>query len=115
MSDRFSAALERLSRVVGVQGALVVETEAGVPVATELSTEVDGGAVAALAASLYRRAKQAAVTGGMERLETLQLEAEGGHVIVAGAGDVLVIAVTERGAQLGMVRVEAQRAAESLL
>jgi predicted regulator of Ras-like GTPase activity (Roadblock/LC7/MglB family) len=44
----------------------------------------------------------------------LQLEAEDGHVIVAGAGDVLVIAVAARDAHLGLVRVEAQRAAESL-
>ena len=114
MSDRYAEALARLSRVVGVQGALVVETAAGVPVASELSTEVDGNAVAALAASLYRRASQAAQTGGLERLEALQLEAEGGHVIVAGAGEVLVIAVVARDAQLGMVRIEAERAAESL-
>jgi predicted regulator of Ras-like GTPase activity (Roadblock/LC7/MglB family) len=114
MSERFAAALQRLSRVVGVQGALVVETEAGVPVATELAMDVDGGAVAALAASLYRRASQAAATGGFENLDALQLEAGDGHVIVAGAGDVLVIAVAARDAHLGLVRVEAQRAAESL-
>ncbi len=114
MSERYRAALARLSRVSGVAGALVVEAAAGVPVAAELAGGVDGNAVAALAASMYRRAEQTAAIGGFESLRTLQLEAEHGHVVVAPAGIVLVIAVAARDAQLGLVRVETQRAAESL-
>lgn len=114
MTGRYTDALERLSRVSGVAGALVVEAKAGVPVAADVAAGVDSGAVAALAAAMYRGAQRAAQTGGYDGVHTLQLEATAGHVVVASAGEMLVIAVAERDAQLGLVRLETQRAAESL-
>jgi predicted regulator of Ras-like GTPase activity (Roadblock/LC7/MglB family) len=93
---------------------MVVETEAGVPVVAELREGVEGGAVAALASSLFRRTDQAARTAAFGVVGTLQLEAEAGHVIVANAGDLLVVVIAERGAQLGLVRLEAHQAAEAL-
>ncbi|MHB1169381.1 MAG: roadblock/LC7 domain-containing protein [Longimicrobiales bacterium] len=114
MTARYTDALEKLSRVRGVAGALVVEAKAGVPVAADVAAGVDSGAVAALASALYRGASRGMQTGGYEALRTLQLEATAGHVVVAGAGEMLVIAVAERDAQLGLVRLETQRAAESL-
>ena len=114
MSDIYKDVLARLTRVPGVRGALLVETDAGVPVVAELAVDVDGGAVAALASSLFRRTNVAAQTAAFGNLRTLQLEAESGHVIVADGGDLLVVVVTEKGAQLGMVRLEAHRVAEAL-
>jgi predicted regulator of Ras-like GTPase activity (Roadblock/LC7/MglB family) len=114
MSDLLAQAADRLSRVSGVRGAMVVETEAGVPVVAELREGVEGAAVAALASSLFRRTDQAARTAEFGRVGTLQLEAEAGHVIVANAGDLLVVVIAERGAQLGLVRLEAHQAAEAL-
>jgi predicted regulator of Ras-like GTPase activity (Roadblock/LC7/MglB family) len=114
MSDIYSAAVERVSRIPGVRGALVVEPEAAVPVVAELSEGVDGAAVAALAASLYRRMLQACETAGAGPLHTLQLQADLGHVVVVGAGEVILVAVAGNDAQLGLVRVEALRAAEAL-
>lgn len=114
MSDIFQEALERLSRVTGVRGAMLVEADAGVPVMAELTEGVDGNAVAALAGSLFRRTMKAATTAEFGRLTTLQLEAEAGHVIVADAGELLVVVVAEKSAQLGLVRLEAYRAAESV-
>ena len=114
MSDVFSQALSRLSHVSGVRGALIVEADAGVPVLSELAQGVDGDAVAALASSLYRRTHKAADTAEFGKLRTLQLEAEAGHVIVASGGDMLVVVVAEKNAQLGLVRLEAHRAAEAL-
>jgi predicted regulator of Ras-like GTPase activity (Roadblock/LC7/MglB family) len=114
MSDLYSDALDRLSRVPGVRGALLVETEAGVPVLSELAEGVEGGAVAALASSLFRRTNKAAQTASFGSLRTMQLEADVGHVIVANGGDLLIVVIAEKGAQLGMVRLEAHRAAEAL-
>lgn len=114
MSSVYTDAIERLTRVPGVRGALIVETEAGVPVVAELAEGVDGGAVAALASSLFRRTQKAAGTAAFGKLDTLQLEADGGHVVVANGGDLLVVVVAERTAQLGMLRLEAHRAAEAL-
>ncbi len=114
MTDVYAEALERLSRVPGVQGALIVDMEAGVPVVAELAQGVDGSAIAALAASLFRRSTRASQTASFGHLRTLQLEAEGGHVVVASGTELLVVVVTEKTAQLGMVRLEAHRAAEAL-
>jgi predicted regulator of Ras-like GTPase activity (Roadblock/LC7/MglB family) len=114
MSDTFSRALERVSRVPGVDGVLIVEPEAGLPVMVELAEGVNGSAVAALTASLYLRAAQAAASAGFGGAATLHVEAELGHVVVARAGELLLVAITERDAQLGMVRLEVQTAAESL-
>jgi predicted regulator of Ras-like GTPase activity (Roadblock/LC7/MglB family) len=114
MSAAYTAAVERLSRINGVRGALVVELEAAVPVVSEMSEGVNGMAVAALAASLYRRMVQACDTIGSAGLATLQLQADDGYVVVVGAGDLIVVAVAAHDAQLGLVRVEAVRAAESI-
>lgn len=114
MSISFEAALERLSRVPGVRGALIVDGEAGLPVVAELSAEVDGAPLAALAASVFRRTSRAADSAGFGQLSTLQLEAEGGHVVMAGAGELMVVAVADRAAQIGLVRLEVYRAAEGL-
>jgi predicted regulator of Ras-like GTPase activity (Roadblock/LC7/MglB family) len=115
MSDPFAAALDRLSRISGVRGALIVEADAGVPVLAELSAGVDGAAVAALASSLYQRTGNAARVVEYGALRSLQLEAENGHVIVAGVGDLIVVVLAERSAQLGLVRLEVNRAAEALV
>ncbi|HSJ05662.1 MAG TPA: roadblock/LC7 domain-containing protein [Longimicrobiales bacterium] len=114
MSDPFSTAVERLSRVPGVRGALIAEAEAGVPVASELMEGVNGAAVAALAASMFRRLHKAGEASGFGALTTLQLEADDGHVVVTGAGDLVLVTVADRDAQVGMVRLEALRAAETL-
>lgn len=115
MSELFRSSVRRLSKVSGVRGALIVEAAAGVPIVAELADDVPGTAVAALAASLYRHTREATHAAGYGALQTLQLEAAGGHVIAVGASDLLVVVVTEPGAQLGLVRVEAQRAAEALV
>lgn len=114
MSDIFSEALDRLSRVPGVRGALIVETEAGVPVLAELAEGVEGAPLAALASSLFRRTSKASQTASFGNVRTLQLEAAGGHVVVANGGELLVVVVAEKNAQLGHVRLEAHRAAEAL-
>lgn len=114
MSDVYTAAVDRLSRVAGVRGAMIVEADAAVPVVSELSEGVNGTAVAALAASLFRRTAQASEAASFGPLATLQLEAEEGHVVVVGAGELILVVIAERSAQLGLVRLEAHRAAESL-
>jgi predicted regulator of Ras-like GTPase activity (Roadblock/LC7/MglB family) len=113
-SDAYSSAVARLSRVGGVRGALVVEAETAVPVAAELQEGVNGTALAALAVALYRRTAEATASAQLGAVDNVQLEADGGHVMMAGAGELIVIAIAERSAQLGMVRLEARRIAAAL-
>ncbi|MDX1674347.1 MAG: roadblock/LC7 domain-containing protein [Longimicrobiales bacterium] len=114
MSDPVGRALTRITRAAGVQGAVVVDAEAGVAVASELAPGVVETALAAMAGSLFRRTSDASRTSGFGGVRLLQLDAADGHVLVAGAGSLLVVALTESGAQLGLVRVEAARAAGEL-
>ncbi len=114
MSDRFVQAVDRLSRIPGVSGALIVDAEAGVPVVGELADEMVAPGVAALASSAFRRTRRATSEVDLGTLETLQVEAAGGHVFVVDAGPLLVVVVAESGAQLGRVRVEARKVAEML-
>ncbi|HEX7120153.1 MAG TPA: roadblock/LC7 domain-containing protein [Longimicrobiales bacterium] len=115
MNDRFAQALERLSRLPGVRGALLVDAEAGLPVLADLADEMAGPAAAALAASAYRRTHRAVDGVGLGTIEALQLDAAEGHVLVAGAGELLVVVIAEPDAQLGRVRVETRQVAEALL
>jgi uncharacterized protein len=114
MTDAFASAVDRMSRVAGVRGALIVEKESGVQVLAELTEGVNGTAVAALAGSLFRRAGHATETTGLGVLTILQLDADDGHVVAVDAGELVLVVVAERGAQLGMVRVEALEAARTL-
>lgn len=114
MGEAFAGAVERLRRIPGVRGALVVDAEAGLPVVTELADEMAGPAVAALAASAFRRTRRGARDAGLGGVESLQLEAARGHVIVAGAGALLVVVLAEAGAELGRLRAEARQVAEAL-
>ncbi|HEX7049020.1 MAG TPA: roadblock/LC7 domain-containing protein [Longimicrobiales bacterium] len=114
MSDSFERTLEGLTRVAGVRAALVVDADAGVPVAAEVAADVAAPALAALSASAFRRSRRAAESASFGAVETLQLEAESGHVIVAAAADVLVVVVAEPDAQLGRIRLEARRTADGL-
>jgi predicted regulator of Ras-like GTPase activity (Roadblock/LC7/MglB family) len=114
MSDVYTEAVQRLSRVSGVRGALLVDAEAGLPVMSELAEGVSGTAVAALASSLFRRTAQASDTAGFGKLVTMQMEADNGHVVAVDAGEIIIVVIAEKDAQLGLVRLEAHRAAESL-
>lgn len=114
MSELLGRTLLRLTHIPGVRGAMVVDTEAGVPVASDLSPGVDETALAAMADSLYSRTAEASQAAGTGAVTVVQLEAASGHVVVADAGPLLVVAVTDGAAQLGLVRVEARRAAEEL-
>lgn len=114
MSDVYTTAVQRLSRVEGVRGALIAEPGTAVPVVSELAHEVSGTALAALATALFRRTGQAARSGALGALQSLQLEAPNGHLIAVDAGELVVIVLAEPGAALGLIRLEAHRAAESL-
>ena len=114
MNAQYLESVGRLSRVAGVRGALLVDADAGVAVVSELREGVNETAVAALAASLFRRTGDASRMADFGRLHTLQLEADGGHVVAVDAGELILVVVTDHDAQLGVVRYEAHRAAESL-
>jgi predicted regulator of Ras-like GTPase activity (Roadblock/LC7/MglB family) len=112
--DVFTATVRDLTRIPGVQGALVVDIDAGVPVTSDLSQGIAETGLAALTSSLYRRAADASRAAGRGELHALHLEAGQGHLIAVGAGSLLVVVLAAPSAQLGLVRVQAARAAREI-
>ena len=114
-------ALDLITRVRGVRGAMLVSAEDGLIVAEQLMEGIKGSAVAALAASLagkLRRAMEAAGTGASVFWH-LQAE-QGALLVVPGGGPnsdggILVVAVAEPDVNIGLVRLELLRAAEAVV
>ncbi|MBI3789987.1 MAG: roadblock/LC7 domain-containing protein [Gemmatimonadetes bacterium] len=105
-SSPFSELLGALVRQRGVTGALVVSEADGLVVDSQVSVGMRGEVVAALSASLYRRARLAAQAAGYGETTVLQLEAQQGRICAVGKNDLVLVAVTELGSNIGLVRME---------
>jgi len=107
------AALDDLTRQPGVRGALVVSAEDGLVVADALMEDVDGGAVAALTASLLRRMRGVAEVLGQASPQLVHLVGGEGSLLAAPAGaELLVVAIARPEANVGAIRLALKRAAE---
>lgn len=109
----FQVTLDSVMKMPGIRGALVVAVSDGLVVDGRVHVGVNGAAVAALAASLYRRACQATGNGDEER-RFVELEADQGRIMIAGAGDLALMAVVDRRANAGQARLNVLRAAANL-
>ena len=110
----YTRVLDAFSRQRGVRASLVVSAIDGITIESNLQIGEDGSRVAALAASLYRKARKSAIAAGLGSTGFLQLEAEDGRLCLLGGEDVILVVVTQREANVGLVRVEMLRAAEAL-
>ena len=87
-------ALGDITRIPGVRGALVVSRDDGLVVADALMEDVDGGAVAALAASLAGRMRGVTtVLGQPEPVLLLLAGTEGILLLAPGQSGLLLVAV----------------------
>jgi predicted regulator of Ras-like GTPase activity (Roadblock/LC7/MglB family) len=109
------AALERVTRVPGVRGALIVAGSDGLVVAEQLMDGVDGQAAAALTGSLVGRLTRTAECAGMRPPAFVHLRGEAGSVLAApGPDDLVLVAVVGPDANLGLARLEMIEAAGRL-
>jgi predicted regulator of Ras-like GTPase activity (Roadblock/LC7/MglB family) len=114
VSSPFLALLTALTRQRGVMGSMVVGEGDGIIVDSNLQLGVKGNTVAALAASLYRKARLSAEAAGLGAVLFLRLEAERGHIFAAGRGELVLVTVAGERANVGLIRVEMLKAAEAL-
>jgi predicted regulator of Ras-like GTPase activity (Roadblock/LC7/MglB family) len=110
----FADMLAALTRQRGVLGSMVVGETDGLIVDSSLQVGVKGPVVAALAASLYRRARLSADAAGVGTATFLQLEAERGRVCAVGRNDLVLVTLAEPRSNVGMLRIEMLRALETL-
>jgi predicted regulator of Ras-like GTPase activity (Roadblock/LC7/MglB family) len=115
VSAQFGVLLEALTRQRGVRASLIVSENDGLVVDSSLRFGQDGDRVAALAASLYRKARLSAGAARLGSVSFLQLDAERGRICAAGGrGDLVIVVVADPSANVGLIRVELLRALESL-
>jgi predicted regulator of Ras-like GTPase activity (Roadblock/LC7/MglB family) len=113
-SATFSTALEALARVRGVRASLVVSATDGILVDSILQIGQETMRVAALAASLYAKARRASEAAGFGWTGFMQMEAERGRLCAIGGDELLLVVIAERDVNVGLIRVEMLRAAEAL-
>jgi predicted regulator of Ras-like GTPase activity (Roadblock/LC7/MglB family) len=113
MSATWAALLDGITRVRGVRGALLVSADDGLVVAEASMSDVDGAATAALAGGLVARLGRVTGALGSAAPRLVLLEAERGGVMAAPAGDgLLLVAVTDPDANIGLLRLAMRDAAE---
>lgn len=115
MATPFTTMLVGLTRLRGVRAALVVSEQDGIVVDSNLQIGQSGDRMAALAASLYRKARLSARAAGMGAVSFMQLEATNGRICAAGSGELVLIVVADPVVNVGLVRVELLRAAGELI
>jgi predicted regulator of Ras-like GTPase activity (Roadblock/LC7/MglB family) len=106
--------LDGLARRRGVLGCMVVDAHDDIIVDAAAREDVEASTVAAIGASLYRRARHAALAAGLGEVGLLRLEGERGHVFAAGRGDLVLVALADAGVNIGLVRAEMLKAVEVL-
>jgi predicted regulator of Ras-like GTPase activity (Roadblock/LC7/MglB family) len=115
MTARFTSILDSLTRQRGVRASLLVSEKDGLVVHSNLRFGQDGDRVAALAASMYRKARLSADAARLGAVAFLQLDAERGRIcVVGGRSDLVIVVVAESTANVGMIRVELLKALEWL-
>ena len=111
----FADVLDGLVRQRGVTAALVVSERDGIVVASNLQIGQSGDRVAALAASLYRKARLSAKAAGLGAVSFMQLEAPGGRICAVGGGQLVLVVVAQSSVNVGLVRVELLKGVAELL
>jgi predicted regulator of Ras-like GTPase activity (Roadblock/LC7/MglB family) len=114
MTNAFEDVVARLQRVRGVAGVMLVGVDDGMVIAGDAGPGRDSDTAAALAASLFRRTRVAAGEAGLGDASFVRLEAERGHMCATAVGDVVVVAMTTPGINLGRLRLEMMGAKEML-
>lgn len=115
MTAGYGRALDLITRVRGVRGAMLVAGDDGLVVAEQLMEGIKGSAIAALAASLATRLQRAMDAAGVGSPRFWHLQADqGALLVVPAASAMLVVAVTEPDVNVGLVRLELLRAAETV-
>jgi predicted regulator of Ras-like GTPase activity (Roadblock/LC7/MglB family) len=115
MKSMFTEILDSLSRQRGVRASMVVSEYDGLVVDANLRFGQEGERVAALAASMYRKARLSAAAAHLGSVAFLQLDAERGRICAAGGkGEFVIVVVTEPAANVGMIRVDLLKALESM-
>lgn len=115
MTATFDRALDLVTRVRGVRGAMLVARDDGLVVAETSMENVRGSAVAALAASLAKRMARATDAADAGTVSFLHLQATDGTLLVVPApASMILVVVADPDVNVGLARLEMLSAAETV-
>lgn len=106
MKELLQQTLAQLRGVAGVRAAMLVDAEAGLPVATTDGAQVNATRVAALATALRGRLVRAAAGAEFGAVSVVEVEGAGGRLLVGGDGELLVVVVADTDASTDALRQE---------
>lgn len=110
----YAALLEALTRQRGVRASLLVDESDGIIVDASVQVGQDGDRLAALAASLFRKARLSAQAARLGDATFMQLEAPRGRICAAGCNDLVLVVIADPAANFGLIRVEMMKAVGAL-
>lgn len=103
--------VEDLIRIDGVIGSLLVGKD-GLVVSSTLLEDEDAEVLGAMSAAMFGSVAKAAERIGIGSLRDTIIEATEGSIQLIEAEDLILVAITERGVNLGMIRIEMRKAAK---
>jgi predicted regulator of Ras-like GTPase activity (Roadblock/LC7/MglB family) len=114
-ADRLAAALDDFLAVSpDVEGAAIVSPD-GFPIASALPVHVEEDRLAAMSAALLILGERSASELGKGNLAQIFVEGPYGHVVIMSAGgNAVLVAVTSKGAKVGLVIFEMRATARRI-
>lgn len=113
--ERFSMRriVEDLIRVDGVIGSLLVGKD-GLVVASTLLDEEDAEILGAMSAAVFGEIDKATRRLGVGNLVDSIIDAKDGSILLLEAKDLILVVITQRTVNLGLVKMEMRRAAKRI-
>ncbi len=105
--------VEDLLRVEGVIGSLLVGKD-GLVVSSTLVDHEDAEVLGAMSAAVYGEINKSTKRIGIGSLVDAIIDAEQGSVLLLEAKDLILVVITHRTVNLGMVKLEMRRAAKRI-
>jgi predicted regulator of Ras-like GTPase activity (Roadblock/LC7/MglB family) len=112
MAETVAGFIEHIAHAPHVRLALAVSQRDGLVVHSAGEEVKEAATVAALFASLYRRAAAVARAQNGGETRFIRFEASGGDVLASAVGTLLLVVIVRMGANLGRMRLELLRAKE---
>ena len=102
--------VEDLIRIEGVIGSLLVDKD-GLVVSSTLLEDEDAEMLGAMSAAMFGAIVKAGERIGVGQLRNTIIEASEGSIQLVEAENLILVVITEKGVNLGMIRMEMRKAA----
>jgi predicted regulator of Ras-like GTPase activity (Roadblock/LC7/MglB family) len=105
--------LNKLNKIEGVHGSLIMGKD-GLVVAADLGTDVDENAVAAVGSQIMSSLEGALRRMEMGAFRKFVVTGRDGKIIIADAGSVMIVALIDLNANMGLAGVEMKEAVKDI-